>query len=196
MLDQNFVFVGVLIGAIGSASYIIDTVKGKIQPNKISFGLWAVAPLIAFFAELNQHVGIQSLLTLSVGVFPLLIFLASFMNKKAYWKISTFDLVCGLLSLVGLLLWYLTKVGNWAIFFSILADAFACVPTITKAYRFPETESALPWLADSSNGLFTLLTIQNWNFATASYPFYIFIANIVIFATVQFRWGKRIKRHK
>ena len=196
MFDQNFVFVGVLIGAIGSASYVIDTIKGKIQPNKVSFALWSVAPLIAFFAEIKQKVGIQSLLTLSVGVFPLIIFLSSFVNKKAYWKISKFDLSCGILSLVGLFLWYTTRVGDWAIFFSLLADGFACIPTLRKAYKFPETESAIPWLADSSNGLCTLLTIKTWNFATFGFPTYIFIINFILFIFVQFKVGKRAKRNQ
>ena len=196
MLNQNFVFLGILLGALGSTSYFVDTIKGKIQPNKVSFGLWSVVPLIAFLAEVNQKVGMQSLLTLSVGVFPFIIFLGSFVNKKAYWKISKFDLSCGLLSVVGLILWYITKVGNWAIFFSLLADGFACIPTLIKAYRFPETESAVPWLADSSNGFFTLLTIKSWNFATVGFPTYIFIINFILFLFVQFKLGKRTDKHR
>src|SRR6266567_1954890 len=105
MLHQNFVYVGIIINAIGSASYFMDTIKGKIQPNRVSFALWSIAPLIAFFAEINQGVGIQSFLPLSVGLFPLIILVGTFVNKKSYWQISKFDLLCGFLSLLGLLLW-------------------------------------------------------------------------------------------
>src|SRR5437868_1418676 len=98
MLSQNFVYLGILIGSIGFISYFISTVRGKVRPNKVSFALWSIAPLIAFFAEINQKVGTQSLLTLSVGVFPLAIFLGSFIDKKAYWKIKKIDLLCGVFS--------------------------------------------------------------------------------------------------
>src|SRR6266480_7266189 len=151
MLNPNFVYVGIIISAIGLGSYFIDTVKGKIRPNRVSFTLWSIAPLIAFFAEINQGIGIQSLMPLSVGLFPLFILAGTVVNKKSYWQISKYDLIFGFLSLLGLLLWYLTKVGNWAIFFSILADGIAYIPTIAKAYRFPETERAWPWLATSSS---------------------------------------------
>jgi len=51
-------------------------------------------------------------------------------------------------------------VGNIAITFGILADVLATIPTLVKAYRFPTTEANWPWLAISSNGFFTLLTIK------------------------------------
>lgn len=103
MLNQNFVFVGIAINAIGLYSYLLDTIKGKIQPSKVSFALWSIAPLVAFFAQIKQGVGVQSLMTLSVGLFPIIIFLGSFVNKEAYWKLTKFDLSCGALSLIGLI---------------------------------------------------------------------------------------------
>jgi len=98
------VFLGVGLQFIGGLTYLIDTVKGKIKPNKISWLLWSIAPLIAFFAEIKQGVGVQAFTTFIVGFVPLLVFLASFVNKQAEWKLSRFDLVCGALSLAGLAL--------------------------------------------------------------------------------------------
>lgn len=196
MLNPNFVFVGIVINAIGLSSYFLDTIKGKIKPNKVSFALWSLAPLIAFLAEFKQGVGIQSLMVLSTGLFPIIILIGTFLNKKAYWKITKFDLYCGAFSLVGLLLWQVTKVGNIAIFFSILADGLAYVPTIRKAYTNPETESAWPWFAVALNGLFTLLTIKSWNFANSAFPLYFLLANLVVFIVVQFKLGKRKKNFR
>ena len=190
MLNENFVFVGIAINAIGLSSYLIDTVKGKIQPNKVSFALWSLAPIVAFFAQIKQGVGIQSLMTLSVGLFPIIIFFGTFVNKKAYWKLTKFDLSCGALSLLGLILWQITQVGNIAILFSLMADGLAYVPTLVKSYKFPETESAWPWLAVSVNGLFTLLTIKTWNFANFGFPLYFLIINFIVFMVVQFKLGK------
>ena len=135
MLNQNFVIIGTIIGAIGSLAYLIDTVKGKVKPNRVSFLLWSIAPFIAFAAQVKQGVGLESLMTFSTGFLPLTTFIASFVNKKAEWKVTRYDLICGFLSIVGLILWMITKVGNVAIFFSIVADGFAAVPTIVKAYK-------------------------------------------------------------
>jgi len=192
MINPNFVIVGTLIGAVGAIAYLIDTVKGKIKPNRVSFLLWSIAPLIAFAAQIKQGVGIESLMTFSTGFLPILTFIASFVNKKAEWKLTGSDLLCGFLSLLGLILWLLTKVGNVAIFFSIVADGLAAVPTIVKSYKYPETELAWPWIATVFGVVLTLLTIKDWSFANSGFIIYILIVNTLIFSLVQFKIGKRL----
>src|SRR5574338_1043796 len=192
MLNQNFVIVGTLIGAAGAFAYLWDTIKGKVKPNRVSFLLWSVAPMIAFAAQIKQGVGMESLMTFSTGFLPLLTFIASFINRNAEWKLTRFDLACGLLSVVGLILWLITKVGNVAIFFSIVADGLAALPTLVKAYQHPETEIAWPWLATSFGVALTLLTLKDWTFANSSFIIYIFFVDLMIFSCVQFKLGKRI----
>lgn len=103
MISLNFVYLGAFLNLCGSSKYVYDTLKGKTKPNRISWFLWATAPLIAFAAELNQGVGIRSLMTFMVGFGPLMVVIASFISKKSIWKLSTFDYVCGGLSILGLL---------------------------------------------------------------------------------------------
>jgi len=192
VLNPNFVIVGTLIGTVGSVAYLIDVVKGKVKPNRVSFLMWSIAPFIAFAAMLKQGVGISSLMTFSTGFLPFIIFIASFVNKKAEWKLTKFDLFCGFLSLVGLALWLITKVGNVAIFFSIMADGLAALPTIVKSYKHPETELAWPWLATSIGVVFTLLTLTQLTFANSGFIIYIFTVNVIIFSLIQFKIGKKL----
>ncbi len=194
MLNEKFVIVGAVIAAIGGLSYLIDTIKGKAKPNRVTFSLWALVPLIAFAAEVKQGVGIQSLMTLMVALSPLSIFIASFVNKKSEWKLNSFDLICGALSLIGLLLWYITKVGNIAIAFSIIADGLASLPTIVKSYKYPETENVWLYLGYSISAALTLLTINTWGFAHYGFPFYILILCGTIFSLVQFKIGKKLSK--
>jgi hypothetical protein len=179
---------------IGGLSYIIDTIKGKIQPNRVSWLIWCLAPFIAFIAEIQQGVGIQSLATFIVGFIPFLIFIASFINKKAYWKLNRLDLVCGLLSLIGLCLWMITQVGNIAIFFCILSDGLAAVPTIYKSYDHPESENDLIYFSTFANAGIALLTIKQWNFQTYAFPTYLFIVFIFLFILIRFKLGKVITK--
>jgi len=83
MLNRNFIIVGALIGAAGSAAYLIDTVKGKAKPNRVSFLMLSIAPLIAFFAQINQGVGLEALMTFSTGFLPFTVFITSFINKQS-----------------------------------------------------------------------------------------------------------------
>ena len=192
MLNQNFVIVGTIIGAAGAFTYLWNTIKGKVRPNRVSFLLWSIAPLIAFAAQLKQGVGLQSLMTFSTGFLPFLTFVASFTNKNAEWKLTRFDITCGVLSILGLILWLITKVGNIAIFFSIVADGLAALPTIIRAYKNPETEIAWPWLATCFGVILTLLTLSEWTFANSGFIIYIFAVDLLIYILVRFKVGNRI----
>ena len=186
MIDPRFVIVGALFNLYASGAYIVDTLKGQTKPNRVSWLLWTVAPLIAFGGELGEHVGIQALTTFMAGFCPVLILLASFANRKAFWKLTRFDISCGVLSLVALVLWALTRTGNIAILFSVLADALAATPTILKSYHHPDTESSMAYLASGVAGIITLLTLTTWSFALVAFPLYLVVSDAVIYTLVKF----------
>lgn len=190
MINQNFVILGAVIATIGSFSYLVDTVRGRVKPNRVSFFMWSLAPLIAFGAEIRQGVGLQALMTFMVGFLPLTTFIASFVNKQAEWKLTRFDLVCGVLSLLGLVFWYLTKSGDVAIVFSIVADGLAALPTIIKSYNYPETESAVPYFTGSISAAISVLTAKVWDLATVGFPLYILLVTLLISTLIQFKIGK------
>jgi len=191
MLDENFIIIGTLISTAGAFAYLWNTIKGNVKPNRVSYLLWSIAPMIAFAAQIKQGVGLESLMTFSTGFLPLLIFIASFTNKNAKWKLTKFDVACGFFSVAGLTLWLITKVGNVAIFFSIVADGLAALPTLVKAYKYPETEIAWPWLATCTGVALTLLTLGEWTFANSGFIIYIFIVNLMIFICVQSKFENR-----
>lgn len=153
--------------------------------------MWSLPPLITFFAQMQQGVGVQSFMALSLGILPLIVFVASFFNKKANWEISAFDLTCGSFSVIGLILWQLTHIGNIAILFSIFSDGLATLPTVVKAYQHPETEWALPWLGSAAGGFFTLIPIHTWNFQTGGFALYYTVAMFLIFFFAQTKIGKK-----
>ena len=190
MINPNFVFLGVAISFVGGLSYVVDTLKGRTKPNRVSWFIWALAPLIAFIAELKHGVGIQALMTFIVGFNPLLVFIASFVNKKSEWKLGRLDMLCGALSLVGLVLWFISKNPNVAILFSILSDGLAGIPPIVKSYHFPETENYYGYLAPAISALITLATISVWNFAHYGFPIYIFFICTLLFVLIKFKVGK------
>ena len=194
MLDERFVLLGVAFNIYGGLSYLISTVKGRTKPNRVTWFFWAVAPLLAFAAELSKGVGWQSLMTFMVGFSPLLIFIASFVNKKSYWRLNKFDYFYGSLSLLGIILWRITGEGNLAILLAILADGFAGLPTIVKAYYEPTTEDYKAYLFSMLSAIITLLTIDQWTFAHWGFPAYIFGICAVIFVLVRFKLGLRLRK--
>ena len=180
MIDPRFAILGAVITVAGSASYARDTLRGRTQPNRVTWILWTVAPLIAFAAEVVQGVGLASLMTLAVGVGPLLVVIASFLDPRAYYRLTRFDGICGGLSVAALVAWGVTGTGDVAIVFSILADFFGLIPTLRKAHRDPESESASAFVASGCGAIITLLTIAEWTFANFGFPLYILCADLTL----------------
>jgi len=194
MINEKFVIIAALLNFTGSLNYVVNTIKGKTKPNRVTWFLWSLAPLIAFSAMINQGVGLSALMTFMVGFGPLMIFIASFINKKSVWKITKFDIFCGVLSLLGLLFWIATDNPNMAIVFSIMADGFALLPTLVKAWKEPQTESWLVFMNGAISAIITLFTIDTWYFASVAFPIYIFIVCTVMFVLVRFEIGPKISR--
>lgn len=194
MIDQHFVLLGAVIGFAGGVSYLIGTLKGTVRPNRVSWFMWSLAPLVAFAAEMRQGVGLPAVMTFMVGFNPLLILISSFANPRSAWQVTKFDLACGGLSLAGLCLWYLTRAGDVAILFAIVADALAAVPTVVKAYADPDSENYTGFLAFAINAGITLLTIKVWIFASYAFPLYIFVICLVMTALIALRPAQRFSR--
>lgn len=187
MFPSWFVVIGTAISAISGLGYLVSTITGQVHPNRVTFFMWSIAPLISSVAEVEQGGGLLAIQTLSMGVFPLLTLLASLTNPKAEWKLTKFDLLCGALSAVGLILWLITKVGNIAIILSILADGLAALPTILKTYRFPESEVAWPWFTTALGVGVSVLTIKQWTLANYGFLVYSFAVVLLIALLAKFR---------
>lgn len=130
---QSLVFLGAAVNLGGAFFYIKDTLSGEAKPNKVTWLVWAIAPLIGTVAGLAKGVTWAVLPVFMAGFAPLLIFFASFINKNSYWKLSKFDYICGLSSIFALVMWAITKEPNVAIVLAILSDAMAAVPTFVKS---------------------------------------------------------------
>lgn len=191
MIEERFVYLAFLFNISGTASYLYAVIKGQAKPNKVTWFLWALAPLIAFTAQIVEGIGIVSLMTFAVGLGPLLIFLTSFLNRKSGWKITGFDLFCGAISFLAIILWVVTKDAFVALLLAITADAVACIPTLAKSWSYPETEDYKAYLFAGISAAITLLTIKTWTFFNYSFPLWILLICLIFVVLIKFKPGKR-----
>lgn len=155
-----------------------DTLRGQSRPNRVSWGLWALAPLISTVAALSAHADIWATSrTFIAGFMPLLVFFASFINPRSYWKLETFDVLCGIFSVLALVVWGLTRHPELAIVLAVLADAFAALPTIRKSWLYPETESGITFALGFAAVLLVLPSVPKWDIQNAAFQLYILLAD-------------------
>ena len=137
MLPPQIVYITVVVSLIGASFYIRNILKGKTRPNFVSWFFWMLAPFVGVFLQLKAGAGLSVLPVFMAGFIPFLVLVASVLKRNAYWKITFFDVACGIFAFVALILWILTQNTALSILFAILADALASVPTLVKTYKFP-----------------------------------------------------------
>jgi hypothetical protein len=174
-MTNILVIIGALANAAGSGTYVWDTLRGRSQPNRMTFLMWAIAPLIAAAASISAGVTWPVVPVVVSAMCPIAIFIASYVNKNAYWQLRGFDYICGGLSIVALVLWAITKDPNVAIFFSIASDGLAGLPTLIKAWRYPETETPWGYIGAAFSGLTGFIAAPNRNFVSVAFPLYLFV---------------------
>lgn len=194
MLPGWFVFIGAAFSVAGALGYIRDVLRGETAPNRVTWIIWGVAPLIAFVIEVQEGAGLASVMTLVIGLVPIAVLVASTRNAQAMWNLGPFDITCGAMSVFGLIVWLASSQPTVGLVAQVLADTVAALPTLRKAWTNPETESAAVFYAGAANGGITLLTLNQWTTAGALFPFAIFAMDIVIGALVSFKIGKRFAK--
>ena len=181
---QYLVIVGAGFSLVGIVSYLKDTLSGRAKPNKVSWLMWAIAPAIAIAAAISKGVTWAVLPVFMAGFGPLCILVASFFSKKAYWKLTVFDYLCGVFSVLALILWVVTKDANTAIIFAILADGSAALPTLKKAWTHPETESAMIFITGTMGDLTAFAAIKYWIFSSYAFVTYLILINLCILFSI------------
>jgi hypothetical protein len=177
---EYLVFVAAFATLLATFAYVRSMFKGGAKPNRVSWFMWSIAPFIATAAAVSNGVGWAALPVFMSGLSPFIIFAASFISKKAQWALSSFDYACGVLSVLALVLWYVTKDPNVAIVFAMASDGLASIPTLTKAWNHPETEIAWPFIVGVFNAATSFSAITVWTFAAYAFPAYLIIINFLL----------------
>lgn len=182
MLPEYFAVIGAVIATAGGIYYLYDTITGKAKPNRITWLLWGLFPMIIFIAQRAQGVEGLSWVSFAAGAPALLIVIASFFNKNAYWKTNPLDYCLMAAAIVGLILWYITDEPNLAILFSLIADFFAGLPTMIKAAKHPETESWFAYAISAFGFTLSVLAISSFTFETSAFALYLLGMNLLLMA--------------
>ena len=176
----------------GGTAYIRGTLSGTTKPNRITWGLWALAPLLGTAIALSSHADVWvTVRVFFAGFIPLLVFFISFVNKNSYWKLTIFDFFCGAWAVVAIVLWLVADSPELAILFAVLADIFAALPTLRKAWLQPETEKGITYIASFVSVLLAMPAIPVWNITNAGFSIYLAVVNAVLILIIYWKRPQR-----
>ncbi len=193
VIDPRFIYLAVALSALGAFGYVRDTLRGVTSPNRVTWSLWAVEGVLGFAVEIQQHVGLASLMTLMLGLAPFAVVVASFKNPNGVWALGAFDITCGAIALVGLSFWAFVDEPTVALVAFVAADQVASWPTVRKSWQAPTSESAGVFLLGSINCAITILTLHAITTAGALFPGCVFVTDLLMSVLILTRVGPRLR---
>jgi len=193
VIDPRFVYLAAALSLVGAYGYIRDTLRGDTSPNRVTWSLWGVEGVLAFFVEVQQHVGLAALMTLMLGLVPCAVVVASFRNPRGVWKLGAFDYLCGAVSIGGLVFWALVNEPTVALVSFVAADQLAALPTIRKSWLAPTTESPRLFFLGTLNCAITLLTLTKLTTAGVLFPGCILVADLIVGLLIVSNVGPRLR---
>jgi hypothetical protein len=188
-MHSVFAIAGSIVNFTACLNYVRAILKGEATPNRVTWSLWALVPLIAAAAQLQSGVGISTLVVLSAGTGPACIVLASFARGKGLWQLGPFDYVCGACALAALALWAVSGDPAIAIVLSILGDAAAALPTLRKAWLAPATENRSTYLISFVGMVLGIFSVQEATFAAYAFNAYLVLASTTLVLVLY--WPRR-----
>ncbi|HEX6258218.1 MAG TPA: hypothetical protein VFZ48_01930 [Candidatus Saccharimonadales bacterium] len=140
-----------IVGIVGYAPYIKDTLKGVTKPDRAAWGIWTLEYVALFFAQLSEG-ATHSLWLIGLQLLGVLIvcglsfrFGVGTLTKQT---VGLFACVCA-----ALIVWYFTKSAATAILILLLVEASGVVLTIRKTYQQPQSETLTMWICVALAGL-------------------------------------------
>jgi len=173
------------MSAFGTWNYVRDTLRGTTKPNRVTWFMWALAPITAsLISYFSGNEGWSALKVFMSGFFPLVVFFSSFYNPQSYWKLGPFDFACGTLSLAAFIVWLFTSQPAIAVMLAILGDIFASLPTLSKSWTNPDTETGTSYILYALSFIPSMLAISFWNTENAAFQIYLLGLNVLLVVLV------------
>jgi len=174
--DRALLSFGIASGILSSFAYIpyiVDTIRRRTQPQRASWLIWSVLGSVAFVSQVYEgatdslwFAGVQVSGTLLVFVLSIWVGIGSYLSRTDYLILFT--------ALMGLVLWYFTDTAAYMLAITISISLLGGVPTVTKAYRDPDSETLITWIASLIASVCALLSVGKVNLIILAYPLYLF----------------------
>lgn len=135
MLPAEFIVVAILLRLLAGASYIVAILQGKARPNLVSWFFWGLTALLAFGVQLYEGAGASALITLAIGLGPIIVVSVAIAKGMHKAKFTATDKWCAGFTAIGIVLWLATKDPLAALLMAVAVDYVSSVPTICEAVQ-------------------------------------------------------------
>lgn len=176
-MKDLFLVLATLVTVGSVIPYARDILKGTTKPNIVSWITWTLLTGIATAAEIAGHQYVTAIFTASAVLETAIIVVLGI--RYGYVKYTTFDVVCQISAVVGIILWQLFNSPAIGVVASVTIDFIGCLPTIRHSWRKPGEETWSTYALAGLGGALAILALSHYNWTSLTYAVYIVLINIV-----------------
>jgi hypothetical protein len=165
--------------------YLRGIYIGKIKPHAFTWFAWGTLTSIGFAAQVVSKAGAGSWVMFMNALLCYSIAIIAF--RQGHVKYSLFDWIALSGAILGGFLWYVTSNPFFAVILISISDAIGILPTIRKAYYFPNEESIAPWLVGIFTYALSILALNSLVITNWLYPASIMITDFIFVIEVSVR---------
>jgi hypothetical protein len=184
---QYLVFLWAFINILWIIPYIRDTLKWVTKPNRVTWLIWWLAPLITAIISFYNWVYLSAIPIFITWILPLLVFFISFFNKNSYWKLWYIDYFCWIFAILSLTLYFITKNVILSISLSILADFFATLPTLIKSWKSPYSETLISYILAFLSFFTSFFAMKSFDFLELAFILYLILMVAILISVIYLR---------
>ena len=177
MFTITYIF-GTVAGIISFGAYIIyiiSILKGETRPSRAT---WWILTIVGGVTGISYYFSgaVDSIWVPVADVFGIFI-VAILSIKYGEGGLNTFDVSCFIVSMFGILLWYIFKNPVIALILNLSMDFVGMLPTIKKSYLEPTGESKFSWLLTFMGNVLNFGAVGSPTFGVLIYPIYMSITS-------------------
>ena len=192
VIDPRFIFLVVVLSIVVSVSFVRDKLRGTTIPHRVTWGMWAREGVLALAIEVQQHVDSASLMTLALGLTPMVVFDASFINHGRMGKNDWTDIAWGAVSLGAFGFWTVIHHPTAAPAALVIADLIAGLSTLRKSRRSPISETPKVFILGALSTGIATFTRKRLTTAGALFSGVIRLTDVLLSVVISTRWGPRL----
>lgn len=157
---MNHVLIGQLAGILAIVQvipYVVSILRGHTKPERMTYFIWFVVDAISA----TSYIAVGARTTIWVGLAYVFTGLTILLLSLKYGMggFSHLDVICLLLAITGIVVWVKTDSALLALCFSTFASKIGYLPTIKKAYFYPDTENTFSWTMTSLTSVLNIFAL-------------------------------------
>jgi hypothetical protein len=150
--------------------YVSSILKKKTRPSRSSWFIWMTVSTIIAVSYNRAGADFAFIMPVGYALGSAVIALLSIRYGADGW--TWLDKCCLMGAGLGLVAWGLSDDPMAALLINVAINLAGTLPTIRKAYYYPETENNTAWVLFFAGTEVNLLAVQKWTFDMAVYPVY------------------------